>query len=553
MKCQKCGSRNEDGAWVCRTCEYILDSSFLGNDILNERTRDGVVDESASEESPLHDFGDDALILGRLGDGEVEEFVTDRTGGFLPKNSEEKKKAPRSVYLTGEVRMLLVPDVILRHTPDAAERREVLSPDEIVLFDLIDGERTLAELQEDSAFSDNDLCVTVAMLHDKALVERAPRVDDSTRELEVLPPLAEPPGEDPLPASPFDEPSAAAAPAQPAPSPAPPSAAPPLPSPARPMPSAAPPLPARPSPAPPLPSAAPPLPSPAPPLPSAAPPLPSPARPLPSPARPLPSPARPLPSPARPLPSPARPLPSPARPLPSPAPEAAPPLEPSPPPGSRFRPALRPAMKAAPLPKRSPPLASPARTGAPASPPPTSAPSESASTREAKKRAANYYDMCMKELGFGRMGRAWGYAKMAADADPSEEKYAALLRDWNKLHGAHAERASTPQELMAAAKEAEANGDFEKAVDLLKKLVAQAPGAAAAHNMLAVLLATRLRDFRAAYDAAIKAVELEPGNMAYQSNMMKILSRIENDEGKGAATGGAGAAGGILSRLLRRS
>src|SRR5438045_2338870 len=113
MKCRKCGFENARDAWVCKKCEYILDPSFLGADILNEKTRDGVDDESGSAPSqvpeplelPFHDFGNDALILGRLGDDEVESFVTDRTGGFLPTSSDE----PRQVYVTGEVRMLLLP------------------------------------------------------------------------------------------------------------------------------------------------------------------------------------------------------------------------------------------------------------------------------------------------------------------------------------------------------------------------------------------------------------------------------------------------------------
>jgi uncharacterized membrane protein YvbJ len=39
VRCQKCGTENASDAWVCKRCDYILDPSFLGADILNEATR----------------------------------------------------------------------------------------------------------------------------------------------------------------------------------------------------------------------------------------------------------------------------------------------------------------------------------------------------------------------------------------------------------------------------------------------------------------------------------------------------------------------------------
>ena len=50
MKCRKCGHENVDSDWVCSRCEYVLDASFLGNDILNERTRDGIDDKRPSSQ-----------------------------------------------------------------------------------------------------------------------------------------------------------------------------------------------------------------------------------------------------------------------------------------------------------------------------------------------------------------------------------------------------------------------------------------------------------------------------------------------------------------------
>ena len=102
---------------------------------------------------------------------------------------------------------------------------------------------------------------------------------------------------------------------------------------------------------------------------------------------------------------------------------------------------------------------------------------------------------------------------------------------------------------LASAQEAEDAGDVEKAVKLLMRICGIAPKSAAVHNKIAVLLATKLRRFKPAYDAAIKAVELEPGNMAYQSNMMKILTKLD-DADRPATTKGGGS--GLFGRLLRR-
>ncbi|HEY4219972.1 MAG TPA: tetratricopeptide repeat protein, partial [Myxococcota bacterium] len=219
-------------------------------------------------------------------------------------------------------------------------------------------------------------------------------------------------------------------------------------------------------------------------------------------------------------------------------------------------PALRPALRAAAVPAgpAGAPGLKPAAAPRPVVPIPGSTgamkPAPAANDAVNKARAASYYELAQKDLAAGRLGRAWGYAQLAAENDPAEEKYAALLRDWDKLPGVRAgDKASTPQELMSAAQHAENGGDYDKAVALLQRLVEQAPSSAAGWNKLAVLLATRIKHFKPAYDAAIKAVELEPGNMAYQSNMMKILSRIDSDEKK---TPGSPDNKGLLGRLLRR-
>ena len=62
-----------------------------------------------------------------------------------------------------------------------------------------------------------------------------------------------------------------------------------------------------------------------------------------------------------------------------------------------------------------------------------------------------------------------------------------------------------------------------------------------------MILATKMRQFKSAYDHAIKAVELEPSNMSYQSNMMKILAKVDDVDRPTKAK-----EGGLFGRLLKR-
>jgi Flp pilus assembly protein TadD len=94
------------------------------------------------------------------------------------------------------------------------------------------------------------------------------------------------------------------------------------------------------------------------------------------------------------------------------------------------------------------------------------------------------------------------------------------------------------QELLNASQQAEQHGDIDKAVSLMNQLCALVPKSGSAHNRTAVLLATKKKRFREAYDHAVLAVELEPGNLTFQSNMLKILAKVE-DSGEGVKVGAA--------------
>jgi hypothetical protein len=561
VRCPKCGTEGEAGAWLCARCEAILDPSFLGDDILNEATRSGskredtvvsvitapVVhvgepstqavsartgseaaqgdsaawDDPSAWDNPDHlDFGD-SVILGRLGDKPAQAVLSDRTGAFLPVKLESRRSAgpAASVFIGDELAQLLSPERVPVRAHDADARRQALSPFEAEVLALVDGRSSLDEIRARAELSENDIRVAMAMLLDKAMIElvlpaphaeeRAPYEDDPagshelgdhTREigdLEIEERIALSPPvvldlDDhtrELPAIELEPPQEPAETTAPLPSPLAPHALPPP----------APPPPAPPPPAPPPPALG----------------LPEEDEPP-----PMPRPAMRV-APAAALPRKRRPSDVVER-VPV-SPRAAP----EPPSGG-----APPALAAVPVGNV------PGLPSMPARP-------------RAQGRAAEHYEQCMKDLAAGRVGRAWGYAKMALDADPEDEKLKALLADWNKvvaLQSSGGPRPLSPAELLAASQKAEAEGDIDTAVLHMKKLCEIAKGSAAGWNRLGVLLATRQRQFRAGYDAVMRAVELEPGNLTFQSNMMKILAKVDDAEDNSDGP----KKGGLLGRMLKR-
>lgn len=559
-RCPKCASANAEGAWICARCDWILDPSVLdahassGRDALLVGASDGSElddDDDDPRTLPVLDapdvaallagdapaphavetldvdlsdlMGGDAVILGALGEGEAESLLSDRTGSFLVAIEPLEQAPPAPVYLSGDVARLLTPTAVPRRADDALARRGFLRPVEGLVFDFVDGQRTLHDLRAETGISENDMRVVLALLIEKAMVEvaepPAPAVDiDSDAERGVaeaavfdeqtseLPELV--PHADHLAPSRDQAPFTAAPPRVATP---PPTqevfdelAMEPLPE-----------LAAEQSPWAPRVQAAPAAPQ----------------------ADGFQLPRSDAVVPARPAMNVA-----PVRPRPRNTPM---------PPSSARR-----AQPAAPVPDDEPKQMYKAKAGLTvarsiASPATAKAAAAPAASQDAKARAAQFYEMAMKDLNEGRAGRAWGYAKMAADADPSDEKYRLLLADWGKMvGGTKAAPASGvgAKELFEACQQAEQDGDYEAAVAHVRKVCEMAPTSAAAFNRLSVLLATRLKDFKGAYAAATTAVGLDSNNMTYQSNMMKILTKLEENDDQPAAGGRRGLVGKLLGK-----
>ncbi len=428
MQCPNCSRELEPDAVICAGCDYILDTSFLGDDITDDRPPD--------ERSPA--FGGDALILGDVTNDYAEVF-SEETGSYLDAATGAETRALRRapVYVDASTAQLTAPDAIVGRTDAPAPP---LTPFEEHVLSFFDGQRTVQQAQDESGLGIEDLRIAVCMLHEKGLVGlRAQDYEDADEtELEAKLPaalLAER-GELPPSREAHDD------------------------------------------------GAIPPMPS--------APPS------------------------------------EPGLSLDEPATVQTPSLrgEAEPPPT---------AVSAGGIAQERPKPRAPAPRG-----PPVSAVD--------RAKARGVYDLAMKDIQNGRLARARMYAKLASTLDPREETYKDLLANWDRVVTASStstgqgaaptsladlEKLPDDVRLFKEAEQAEAKGEFRKAVSLLREAIGKNPDEGALHNRLGVVLATRLKDFTGAMSALFAAVELEPDNANFKHNLAKVLAAAEGKRSVG--------------------
>lgn len=515
--------------------------------------------------------GADPLILGRLDAGAIESLHSTQNANLV--QSEEgdfNDPSAGQIIIGADLQLLLEPHAVLQHTSDAVQRRSVLSPLEAKLFELINGQKSVAVLREESDLDEGDLRAALALLGEKQMIERAlmggvlPPVEalhDRTCELDDLPPFAtpaslsddghplpfDPPEDDrdPLGLDPLSRPPQGistraavekprevsvglAATKQPDLS-------------VKTTTRADPPAVVEHEPA------------------------------------PLPF-LTVEPVVAAP-PHPARSVGTGKTGQVAQGAKGAAEAEAAGADGAESVDAeLRPAMKTSPLAVRSRPKQEPMRLSSllhdaqgPREAPEWKAKSalsvqhadgaggpKPSTGRGDPKRAEEYYEQCLRDIREGRIARAWSYAKMAADANPREEKYLALLRDWNSVTMSGSTRAPTVEQdegkrLLAESQTAEQRGNYQQAIELMKRACELFPKSAWAYNRLGVLLATRTRDLRGAYDAAFRAVELDSDNAIYRNNMMKVLAKLEDSGPSNVQTGNAAEGqSGLFGKMRRK-
>ena len=160
MECPKCGRAVEPGAFICPGCEFILDTSFLGEDITDDEH-----DHRGHAAVPLKksvDFGEDAIILGN-GQGEYSDFSSKDAGMT-------REVTHARFYIGGNTAVILHVDSVPEIAPGILENSLKMSPFERHVLGFINGKRSIGRIQKKSAMEDSEFMTSVAMLADKGII-----------------------------------------------------------------------------------------------------------------------------------------------------------------------------------------------------------------------------------------------------------------------------------------------------------------------------------------------------------------------------------------------
>jgi hypothetical protein len=160
----------EDGAIICPGCDFILDASFLGDDITDDE-RDRRPRRRASGRpakgtaGPAHvDFGEDAMILGNVDDVEVSSFNS-RDAGLS-----QREVTQTRFYIGGAVAQLMEPNAIPEIAAGVSGASIRMTPFERHVLGFVNGRRSIGRIQKKSAMEESEFKTAIAMLADKGFI-----------------------------------------------------------------------------------------------------------------------------------------------------------------------------------------------------------------------------------------------------------------------------------------------------------------------------------------------------------------------------------------------
>ncbi|MDP2339675.1 MAG: tetratricopeptide repeat protein [Deltaproteobacteria bacterium] len=172
MLCPKCGRAVEDGAFICPGCDFILDASFLGDDITDDdaakrpaaRAPSRAFGKKPKEGQP--DFGEDAMILGDVGgdDDAVSSFQSNDAG------VSQREVTQARFYIGGAVAQLMNPDAIPEIATGSAGQSMRVTPFERHVLGFVNGKRSVGRIQKKAAMEESEFKTALALLADKGFV-----------------------------------------------------------------------------------------------------------------------------------------------------------------------------------------------------------------------------------------------------------------------------------------------------------------------------------------------------------------------------------------------
>jgi hypothetical protein len=109
------------------------------------------------------------------------------------------------------------------------------------------------------------------------------------------------------------------------------------------------------------------------------------------------------------------------------------------------------------------------------------------------------------------------------------------------------EASAHSEDILQRAVRFERDGQVDRAIELLKRGLAQVTAPAPLYNKLALILVNQRKDFLQAAELLERAVELEPHNPVFQQNLLKVVGLAAN-----APASRKGPRRSLLSRLTRR-
>lgn len=161
MICPKCGRPVDESAVICPGCDFILDTEFLGGDILDEehqlRPGQGGVDPAVFNLA-------DAVILGNIGE-DTSSFETSDSGFHL-----KQDLGAARLYVSGRSQAVMSPDAVIAAI-DAGAKNVRLTPFEKHVLRFIDGKRPVEAIRRQAGLDEAEVKTALATLADKGVVK----------------------------------------------------------------------------------------------------------------------------------------------------------------------------------------------------------------------------------------------------------------------------------------------------------------------------------------------------------------------------------------------